>query len=663
MILDSIRIENFGAYGGLQEATLTSASDKAVILFGGMNGGGKTTLLDALQLVLYGPKAKVSNRGRMAYRDYLAECIHRGGDPGEGAGITLRFRRMIEGETRHFEVERSWRQGVKGIEETVHVLRDGEPDETLTAHWDEVIEAYLPVAISNLFFFDGEQIKELAEGDQTAAILGTAIRSLLGLDLVDRLEGDLRVFERKKRQEGLDPAAARELAVAQAELNEIDRQWEQSSLEIGRITNEAGRLGKDFREREERFRHEGGDLYLKRKELEAELAKLEAAKKEEEQKLRELAAGPLPLLLIDGLLGEVETQARHETSIRHNRLLVDAMEERDEALLEILRYEKLSAAAVKRVDKELAADRKWRLEEAGEDLILDADDHLAAHISHLRSKVLPEAGALAKQGIAAIRRLEESIARADAELGRVPEEDSIARFQEALTEARRAHATKMAELDSLKVRQEVLGKQREEAIKRIDRFGERDLDSKLAEDSRMRMLKHSAKVRETLAKFRTRVIERHVARMETLMLESFRALLRKNDLVHGLRIDPQSFEVTLSDRAGRILPFDRLSAGERQLLATAMLWGLARASGRPIPTIIDTPLGRLDSSHRKHLVERYFPFASHQVLLLSTDEEIVGSYHQSLKPFINRHYLLAHDETLGQTSIQEGYFQRHEATR
>jgi DNA sulfur modification protein DndD len=641
MILDSIRLENFGAYGGLNDATLTPAPGQAVILFGGMNGGGKTTLLDALQLVLYGPKAKVSNRGRMGYRDYLAESIHRGADPSEGAGITLRFRRMIEGETRHFEVERSWRQGVKGIEETVRVLRDGLPDETLTAHWDEVIEAYLPVSISNLFFFDGEQIKELAEGGNAAAILGTAIRSLLGLDLVDRLEADLRVFERKKKQEGLDPEAARELAIAQAELHEIESQWEQSSLEIGRLTNEAGRLGKDLREKEERFRHEGGELYLKRKELDAELARLEAAKRSEEEKLRELAAGPLPLLLIDSLLAEVETQARHENGIRHNRLLVDAMEERDEALLEILRAETLTAAAIKRVDRELRLDRDYRRSEAEEELILDADEHLASHISHLRTKVLPEAGERSKQGIAAIRRLEETIARAEAELGRVPEEDSIARHQEALTEARHAHAHKLAELDSLKVRQEVLKKQRDEAIKRIDRFGERDLHSKLAEDSRLPMLKHSAKVRETLGKFRTRVIERHVSRMETLMLESFRALLRKNDLVHGLRIDPGSFEVTLSDRTGRTLPFDRLSAGERQLLATAMLWGLARASGRPIPTIIDTPLGRLDSSHRKHLVERYFPFASHQVLLLSTDEEIVGSYHQSLKPAANRPDFLA----------------------
>ncbi|MED5579907.1 MAG: DNA sulfur modification protein DndD, partial [Nitrospinota bacterium] len=83
---------------------------------------------------------------------------------------------------------------------------------------------------------------------------------------------------------------------------------------------------------------------------------------------------------------------------------------------------------------------------------------------------------------------------------------------------------------------------------------------------------------------------------------------------------------------------------------------LARSSGRPIPTIIDTPLGRLDSSHRNHFVERYFPSASHQVLLLSTDEEIVGPYFERLKPFVSRTFLMVHNEKSGKTHFEKGYF-------
>jgi DNA sulfur modification protein DndD len=87
-----------------------------------------------------------------------------------------------------------------------------------------------------------------------------------------------------------------------------------------------------------------------------------------------------------------------------------------------------------------------------------------------------------------------------------------------------------------------------------------------------------------------------------------------------------------------------------------MLWGLARASGRTVPTIIDTPLGRLDSSHRGHLVQRYFPVASHQVILLSTDEEIDECHLERLKPYLSRSYRLEYDNSLRSTIPKEGYF-------
>ena len=656
MILDGLRLENFGAYGGVSEAMLTPEGNKPVVLFGGMNGGGKTTLLDALLLVLYGAKAKVSNRGRMAYKDYLRDCIHRGCDPGEGASITLRFRRMIDGEQQSFELQRYWREGVRDIEETVRVSCNGEPDSVMTDHWDEVVEAYLPVSISNLFFFDGEQIKELAEGSNAAQILGTAIRSLLGLDLVDRLEIDLKTFERRKKAEGLDDASAKRLEQAQHELNALDQQLEELALRRGALTNESGRIAKAVREFETQFKAEGGELYLKRKDFEKELLQLSSKKQEAEERLRELAAGPLPLLLVQEQLQTAEEQVAKDAAIRQNRILVDALIERDEQLLGKLKSSKLDTSALNTVRQALNDDRSERQQTANLDPVLDADPHLAPHIRHLCTRVLPEAAQSAETTIQAIRKMEEQIARIEMELSRVPEVDRIAQFQKQLDAARKQHAEKLAEIDLQTARLESLKRRRDELDDRLDDLSIQFKASELSEDEKDRMLRHSIRVRETLDSFRTKVVARHVANIEALMLESFQKLLRKTDLVDGLHIDPKTFMVTLRDKNQKILPFDRLSAGERQLLATAMLWGLARASGRPIPTIIDTPLGRLDSSHRKHIVERYFPKAAHQVILLSTDEEIVNSYHQKLEPAVARHYLLDHDSKSGRTEIKEGYF-------
>ena len=102
----------------------------------------------------------------------------------------------------------------------------------------------------------------------------------------------------------------------------------------------------------------------------------------------------------------------------------------------------------------------------------------------------------------------------------------------------------------------------------------------------------------------------------------------------------------------------RLSAGEKQLLAIAFLWSLARVSGKNLPVAIDTPLGRLDSSHRTNLIQRYFPSVSHQVILLSTDTEIGKEEIEILRSenAIAREYLLQYNQEQRQTKIVEGYF-------
>jgi len=660
VILDHIVIENFGAFRGRQEAELTTSPGRPIVLFGGMNGGGKTTLLDAIQLAFYGPRARLSNRGRGGYRDYLRDSIHRGADPGEGASITLRFRRCLDGESHSFELQRHWRLGVKGIEEGLRVLRDGLPDDILTEHWDETIASFLPVGIAHLFFFDGEQIKDLADGGHAAEIIGTGINSLLGVDLLERLSADLRVFERgvRKEQDQRDEDPVRQQIVqAEGEAAQIDRELERIALAEGAKVNEASRAAKVLRDLEERFQSAGGDLYLRHAELEAAQTDLERQKTQAEEELRELIAGPIPLGLVTELLATVAEQARHETRIRHARILDAALAERDQALMEALEGEHLDSEVQQRIASLLAADRLSRGGLAQESMILDADDQFPARVDHLRCVQIPQAEDRASSLTARIRSLDESLARVVSELERVPAAASIAALQRTLQEAQAAHAAKLAEIEELRARRAMLLSQQKVVMERIDRLGLRALDSELEQDEHARMLKHSARVRETLGRLRSRIVGRHTETIESLMLESFRSLLRKTDLVRDLRIDPATFAPTLTGNDGKPLPFDRLSAGERQLLATAMLWGLARASGRPIPTIIDTPLGRLDSSHRRNLVERYFPQVSHQVILLSTDEEIVGSYYEAIEPYVTTTYLLA-PVACGRTEILTGYFLR-----
>lgn len=661
MILDAIILENFGVYGGSQEIDLSPRKNKPVILFGGMNGGGKTTLLDALQLVFYGRKAKVSKRGKLSYNDYLQTAIHSGADPGEGACIGLRFRRILGGQEHHFHLERSWRVGARGVEETVRVMKDGELDPSLAEHWTEYIEGFLPVGIAHLFFFDGEQIKELAEGENAGEMLRTAVHSLLGLDLVDRLENDLRVLERKKRGESGDPEALRQALIAEEEVERLDAELGRLVTGISTKGPEVKKLADRVAAKEDEYRKAGGELFDRRKQLESRRAELKQSIMAEEESLRHLAAGPAPLLMLSSLLGHVEKQIWDDSEIHREKVLLEVLLERDKQMVAALK------GAPKPVSDSLKGwlekDQARRRKIASREMAIGADDSLLAELRHLRANALPKISEEIVRHLAKLEKLRVEYERMEHEINRIPSQEAIATLQIELDSLRQRHQQAALELGSLEVRRDQTSRQIIEAKKRADTAGRKVTELGLDDEDRERILRHSQKARDTLVRFREEVTRRHVSRIEALILESFTQLLRKTGLVSAIRIDPISFELALTGGDGLPLAFDKLSAGERQLLATSLLWGLARASGRPIPTVIDTPLGRLDSTHRQHLVERYFPVAAHQVILLSTDEEIHEQNLPRLKPAIARSYRLEFDDATRRTTIETGYFWNHETTR
>jgi DNA sulfur modification protein DndD len=664
MILEKLILENVGVYAGRQEADLSPKPGKPVILFGGLNGGGKTTILECLQLCFYGSKARLSSRGATPYKEYLRETIHRGSDPGEGAAITVRFRRIIESETRFYEVKRSWRVGVKGSEESLQVWCNGEDDTLLTENWTDYIEGYLPCGIAHLFFFDGEQIKELAEGEHAAEILGTAIQTLLGLDIVDRLETDLRVLGRRKRSEMIDDVSAQKLTHLQNELRLAVEEHDNALMEEGHLMNRAALLGKAVSEAEEGFRREGGEVFERRHAIETEQRRLESEHAAASARLRELAAGPAPLLLLNTALADLEKSVRDEAKVKQAGQIVDTLAARDQALLAALNIDELPPGPRRKVADWLEADRRELEEFAKQKPKLNIDPQIAPEIAHLRGKVLPDLRAGIETEVAKLGRLDDALAKVQAQLDQIPAADTVARLQQLLNTVRSAYQAKLAEHAAAGLRVEASKRHKELLERQIEQVGLVNVDERFAHEDRQRILKHSEKVRATLVAFRTAVIRKHATRLEGLIQESLQQLLRKNGLVTAISIDPTSFAVTLTGNDGQVLPFNRLSAGERQLLATSLLWGLARASGRPIPTVIDTPLGRLDSSHRHHLVERYFPVASHQVILLSTDEEIAEEYYDRIKPYLAREFRLVHDDNRSRTSIMpDSYFAAHETTR
>ncbi|MFJ4702509.1 DNA sulfur modification protein DndD [Streptomyces sp. NPDC088768] len=666
MLLHKITLEDFGAYRGKQSLDLTPKRNKPVILIGGLNGCGKTTLLDAIQLVLYGARARCSGRSSKAYDTYLRESINRQADPTQGSAITLEFTVTVDGQEHYYRVIRSWRTSGKSLKEFLNVFVDEEYGEKaksgrkakpegkysrlLSEGWADHVEDLLPLEIASLSFFDGEKIESLADPDRAASVIQSAVHSLLGVSTVQQLRTDLAALQRRQKLSDEEQHLMANIRAQESERDRVQQELADARQEQASRRTELGKAQRALETLERAFQKEGGNLYERRLELEAEHKQVTEQLAELRGALAQVAAGPLPLLMLSDQLTDVWKQAKREETAAEAHQVLDVLNERDAWILE-----QLPAAAQKDLLEALKADRAQRAKAAKLKVDYQLPHDALAQLQVLDEVLVRDKARAAELG-AQTAEVSERLDQLDRQLAGVPSQSKV----EALQVARTAQLQVVAAAKSTCERGEEqitdLKRRREYVTGQLERAHNEFVRTKVKAEEVERIIKYSERARQTLERFSEALLQRHISRLEFAVLQSFKDLMRKQGLVNDLRIDTDKFTLTLADADGEIIDPGRLSAGERQLLAVSLLWGLMKVAGSRLPNVIDTPLGRLDSRHREHLVDRYFPNASEQVLLLSTDEEIDEYLLGRLKKSVAHTYTLVHDDTKFTTSVVEGYW-------
>ena len=655
MTFTRLILHNFGPYRGEHVCEFrTDAQQRPVVLIGGMNGAGKSTIMDAIQLALFGKLARCAGRRESSYEEFLRRAINHDATPQE-ARIQLEFVSKAGGQQTRMCLDRSWVSDGR-VRERFEVRRDDAVDRVLTEHWLEHLDHWLPHSLSQVFFFDGEQLEALADAATSAAVLRGAVEGLLGIDLIGRLAVDLSVLERRKEVRLLPDAARRELDVLEQQRTAIADTRSKVRQERGAAENAVRDCTRDLANIEATLAGEGGTPFERRGELELQQRHLESQLASIEEQLRDLADGPAPLLLVTARLDDTYRQAQREQAAAESGLVNAVLAERDAWVLTHLQSARIGATALASVQASLEADRERRAADAAELGHLGAPRELQDVLAGLRQETL----AVVRERIARLldewERTTEALEIAVRQVAAIPSPEAIAHVLATRNERRIALRAAESRLATLVQALERLDREHDRAELEVERWRKAHVEKARDAEDAMRAIDHIHRVQGTLGRFRAALLRRHARRIEILALDSLRQLLRKERLIHDLRIDPDTFTVSISGVDGTAIPVERLSAGERQLLATALLWGLRRAAGRVVPLVIDTPLGRLDSSHRMHLVMRYFPHASHQTILLSTDEEIVGEYYDALRPWIGAEYILTSDEQARSSTIAGGYF-------
>ncbi|MEB3219374.1 MAG: DNA sulfur modification protein DndD [Nostocales cyanobacterium 94392] len=660
MIFLELVLENFGPYCGRQVINLDPNNDdnpRPIILLGGMNGGGKTTLMDAIRLALYGHRAQCSTRDNLSYNDFLNQCINTHKSPTEQTRIELAFEHIENDKPVRYRIVRTWEKNPKDGKDHLGILDIRENDEWLdtglVSIWDEYIENLLPLGISNLFLFDGEQVKELAEQEQPPTMVVEAIRALLGLELAERLAIDLEILVNRKRKELADTKELANLEEIEKLLNNLQSEYEETKNIETQELEFLQQAEKNQQAAFDKFLSEGGKIASESSQLEQQKIVHINESENTRQRMSELAAGVLPLTLIEPLLNQVQQRGEAELKIQQQQIARDILLERDERLLKLIHQTDIAADKFAEIKTFLEKDVEARNALLKESPWLLADAESLTQLGNILY-YLQTAKNTAKQQLEQLKNQEEEIITLERQIQAAASPEDYQKLVELVKKAQN-------KLTDIKSNCEKITRRLIELEAEINKL-KKDLTEysvqTIEQNSKENIINASTRVQQTLKLFRERLTLRKLNKLENEVTECFRYLLHKSDLVHRIVINTNSFSLSLYDLNSQPVDKHRLSAGEKQLLAIAFLWALARVSGHHLPVAIDTPLGRLDSSHRSNLIERYFPSASHQVILLSTDTEIGEKEVKTLRKneAIAREYLLKYSQDTRQTTVESGYF-------
>ncbi|MDE0309710.1 MAG: DNA sulfur modification protein DndD [Acidiferrobacterales bacterium] len=664
MIIHRLKLHNFGVYIGEHTFNLTPNNEiQPIVLIGALNGSGKTTFLNAIQFALYGKLAPFVVESGKSYDNFLRKIINRHVPQNVGASIELDFSVAIEGKTRQIRLVRTWFVAKNNrISESFDVsyLAGGTEtcDKLLADSWFDFLEDILPKRIMPLFFFDGEKIEELADESSASKILATAINALLGMDIVEQLHQDLNVYARRKLNTIRNDTEREEYDTLDNEAKQIRMEINILEERESEVRESIAKLQKELDELRAKFTSAGGEIFESHSKLEEERKELlYQAHQHSENMETFVAKDETPFLLILPLLKKISTQVEEESYGKHSEIVLEILSQRDENLITLLKTLDITSTNHQAVAQFLDRSRKEFDVATEHPRYLNFSDRASQTLSILNSHLIRDRISEVDASLNENASLAAKLLHIERQLASVPDKHKIQPILDNLEQCNQS----INELhqESTRLYDEKCRKEREyeKCSRQLNLFLEQKSLEEVRQREVSRSIEYASKARKTLLNFRNAVIAHHIAGIEKLIVTCFDELTRKSSLITNVSIDSSNFSIGLKSRKQEIKPKD-LSAGERQLLAVAILWALSRYSSRPIPMIIDTPLGRLDSNHRSKLVNEYFPKASHQVILLSTDEEIYGEYHRDLQSSLSRSYLIEFDEDSGGSKISEGYFNK-----
>lgn len=658
MLIKQLVLRNFRVFNGTHVIDLAPKkrqhddNPRPIVLFGGLNGAGKTSILSAIRLALYGRLAFGSTTQQQEYVEELSTLVHNGSSSGEQpneASIELVFTYNKSGQEAEFTVTRTWQ---KGKRDKLSLQQDGKVIQGL--NYDQCqgfLNELIPHGIADLFFFDGEKIAELAE-DESGTILRTAVRRLLGLDLIEKLRNDLMIFVKRQQSGQLAESQQQNLSTLELKIKEFAFKTEQilEKADLAKIRIDL--ISKEIIQYETLLNSQGGAFAQTKTQ---EMQKVETFIKEKdrlEKALRHECDSFLPYALapktLSCLLGQINSEMQLKQAISFEKEL-------NQFLAQLKQDISFRSGSTGKIVAEAIEDnlQEYLAGKPKGELLFDISEREAGMIQQSIEQDSKKAWQRFDLYRNQLAEVEEQLEQAAANIARAPDDDQLMSIFEKLRELERQRESKRLEYSSLLEEAKQTKQQQLDCARQVQKVH----DTARSLHNYGSALKNAHETINLLDSYTELLTKARVKTLSTNFEVAYHKLARKEDLQLNAHINPETFDVELIDETGAVINRKLLSAGEKQIYAIAILEALAKTSGRDLPVIIDTPLGRLDSQHRDKLINYYFPFASHQVVLLSTDTEVDERYFvDQLRDDISHAYEIVFNAHTKSSKLKPGYF-------
>lgn len=669
MIFKSITLDNLFSYHGPTRFDLAPApgdqGNIAVIM--GRNGHGKTSFLNSVKLLFGGVTKELReavqvqrDRGLqekgfvLGDRDWWGILNHKARAAGDKRCAISAV--LLDDNGQEIEVVRSWDLSNSNYRSKLQISAPRKPPlESDVAQ--QYLSQLLPLDYIPFFFFDAEEVGYLAEANRSQTI--EKMELLLNIRPADNLRDSLKEIRSNWSQQALDRNAQLDLMKAENRRNELRMQLDGWLQEKEDVAAEVENIQDDLRQTEQKIGLLRGTGSIE------STARLETEKTKESERLAEALSALSAAFEHDAFL-RLNAPLAHQAFLAAQGCAASQSNTISELLQSLKDPLKNIFVSPPYPPDSRLTEAQVRFYQARVVKLLDASDvapeaenlfrmdtgqaqKLANLLTVYQSQRLPEE--TLREHMERALAADKALVAADSELQSVSQlsEDNKLRLKQLDHDRQRLENTRRDKQDRLRDIENELKTAKREITIQEDLIGQlqgRAKNSALAR-SRVALLDNMLGLLEA---YKQQVKQQKRAALERAFNKHLARLLDSNALIHNVHID-EDFLLSYHDQAGAEVPMSSLSAGMKQLAATALLWALKDASERRLPVIIDTPLGRIDRQHQENLLTRYYPQAGAQVILLPTDSELDERKHRILAPHIYREFHL-HNPTGEDTRVE-----------